>query len=111
MVLNTTIVEKNRSNFKNIKMGIFSSSSGIAFNYKNRIEETTKIFEEINIDIVLGHLWGKNNHYVSDSIMDRGKEFNALLNEFNIMMSMIGGYNSSSILSLIDYEKIIKNKN
>lgn len=96
------------SDFKNLKMGIFSSSSGIAFNYQDRIQKTKKLFEEMNIDIILGNLWNKNYHYVSGAIIDRAKEFNDLLNKSNILMSMIGGYNSSSILSFIDYEKIVK---
>lgn len=107
---NNATSEKNNIDCKNLKIGVFSSSSGIAFNYQDRVKKTKHLFEEVGIDIFLGDLWNKKDHYVSGTITNRAKEFNDLLNKSNILMSMIGGYNSSSILSFIDYQKIEKDK-
>ena len=55
--------------------------------------------------INLGSLWNKSIGYVSGDIYERADEFNNLVNENDILMSMIGGMNSSSILPYINYNK------
>ncbi len=90
-------------------VSIFNSSSNLSYKYKRRVESTQKVFEKNNIDIKLGELTFKKGNYRSGTIKERATEFNNLLKQSNIMLSMIGGFNTSSILEYIDYEKIKKN--
>lgn len=106
---NTSI--KNYSTHKNnIRIGIFSSSSDLSSKLNKRVMNAKSILESEGYILELGSLWNKSIGYVSGTIKERSDEFNKLLNKNNILMSMIGGMNSSSILPYLNYDKIKQNK-
>lgn len=94
----------------NPKIGIFSASSNLGSKYPHRINATIKIFQDNNLNVQLGKLALADFKYTTGSFLKRAAEFNELLKTNDILMSMIGGYNSSSILPYIDYEYIKLNK-
>lgn len=110
IIINFNTLTTQVVDFSNLTIGIFNSSSNLSYKYKKRIKETIKIFRENNLKILLGNLTNKKGDYRSGSITERSNEFNKLLKESNIMLSMIGGFNSSSLLNNINYN-LIKSKN
>lgn len=109
IIINFNSLLMQEVDFSPIKIGVFNSSSNLAYNYQHRVKNTIKIFKENNYEIELGKLSFKKGNYRSGSIKERSDEFNHLLKNTNVLMSMIGGFNSSSILNEIDYEYIKKN--
>ncbi len=109
-LLEKQIIDFSNINKKKIDIGIFSSSSDLGYKYQDRVLKAVKILEENGFNINLGCLWNKSIGYTTASAKQRGDEFNNLAKNNKILMSMIGGYNSSSILSYIDYNLIKKNK-
>ncbi|WP_022935073.1 LD-carboxypeptidase [Mesomycoplasma moatsii] len=104
-------INKNSWKNCNIKIGVFNSSSNLGFIHINRVKLTKEIFDDLKIKIDLGKLtFNKNSTYRSGSIKERADEFNFLIKNNNIVLSMIGGFNTSSILHLVDYKFISKNK-
>ncbi|MGL4647255.1 MAG: LD-carboxypeptidase [Mycoplasmoidaceae bacterium] len=97
-------MEQNIS--KKIKIGVFSSSSDLGSKYLKRVKATKALLEAEGYEITLGKLHNKSIGYTSGTISARAQEFNALIQDHDLLMSMIGGYNSSSILSLIDYQTL-----
>lgn len=105
-----SVINSNNTNEEKIKIGIFSSSSDLGYKYQDRVLKSTRILEENGFNVNLGELWNKSIGYTTGTPEERAKEFNDLVKDNNILMSMIGGYNSSSILNYINYELIKKNK-
>lgn len=111
IIFDSNKLEKQVIDFKEKNnIGIFSSSSDLGSKLKERVIRTKKIFEERGFHINLGSLWDKSIGYTTGTAKERALEFNSLIESNDILMSMIGGMNSSSVLEYIDYEKIIRNK-
>lgn len=93
-------------------IGIYSSSSSLASKFKERIRNCQKrLEEELKVKVVLGNLIFKNvNNYTTGTNIERANEFNALVQKCEILMPSIGGWNSNSILSLLDYNLIQQRK-
>jgi len=91
---------------KGDKIGIFSPSSPASVSAKARYERGKAFLEEKGFQIVEGSLTGQSEGYRSGSPKARAEELNNLLRDPNIkmIMSMIGGTNSNSLLPYIDYE-------
>lgn len=105
-------IEKSKvvtSNQK-ISIGIFSSSSDIGSKLQERVWRAKKILEDNNLIVNLGNLWDKSIGYTTALPKERAEEFNSLIDSNDVLMSMIGGMNSSSILEYIDYGKIKQRK-
>lgn len=112
IIFNYNTLEKQEISFidnKN-KIGIFTCSSDISCKLCKRVINSKKILEADGYEVNLGPLWDKSIGYTSANVEKRAEEFNNLLDHNNILMSMIGGLNSSSILPYINYDKIQKNK-
>lgn len=97
-------------NNKKIKLSVFSASSDLGSKLNERVIRTKKILEDNGFSVRLGNLWNKSIGYTTGTPKERADEFNSLIENSEILMAMIGGYNSSSILSMINYELIKKNK-
>lgn len=95
---------------KKTKLSVFSISSDLGSKFQNRVLRTKNILEQNGFEVKLGNLWNKSIGYTTDTFISRANEFNSLIKDSEILMAMIGGYNSSSILSLIDYKSIKKYK-
>lgn len=93
------------------KIGIFTPSSPASVTAKARYERAKTFLEEKGFVIVGGKLTGKSDNYRSGSPKERAEELNELLNDPDIkmVMSMIGGTNSNSMLPYIDYEAFKRN--
>lgn len=93
-------------------IGIYSSSSSLASKFKERIRNCQKrLEEELGVKVVLGNLIFKNvNNYTTGTNIERANEFNALVQKCKILMPSIGGWNSNSILNLLDYNLIQERK-
>ncbi|MDI7743575.1 LD-carboxypeptidase [Lysinibacillus fusiformis] len=91
---------------KGDKIGIFSPSSPASASAKARYERGKAFLEEKGFQIVEGSLTGQSEGYRSGSPKARAEELNNLLRDpkIKMIMSMIGGTNSNSILPYIDYE-------
>ncbi len=92
-------------------IAIFNASSNLGSKYEWRVKQTIKLFNDYGINVVLGDLsLNHSNSYTAANAIERAKEFNELVAKYDYVMSMIGGFNSSSILPYIDYELIKKRK-
>lgn len=93
------------------KIGIFSPSSPASAHSKVRFERAKAFLEEKGFTIVEGALTGKQDHYRSGTPKERADELNELLRRTDLamIMSVIGGTNSNSMLPYIDYEAFKKN--
>lgn len=101
-------IEKNKivASDQKISIGIFSSSSDIGSKLQERVWRAKKILEDNNLIVNLGNLWDKSIGYTTALPKKRVEEFNSLIDSNDVLISMIGGMNSSSILEYIDYRKI-----
>lgn len=97
---------KAKSVHDNLTIGVFSSSSPISASVPVRYNRGKAYLETKGIHIINGNLFGKQDYYRSGSIKERADEFNQLLynEEVQVLMAAIGGNNTNSILSYIDYE-------
>lgn len=100
----------NEKNVNDNSIGIFSSASDVGSKLPNRVMRAKQILENHGYKITLGKLWNKSIGYTTSDMKDRASEFNALIKDNKILMSMIGGMNSSSILPYINYNLIKKKK-
>lgn len=95
---------------KGDKIGIFSPSSPASVSSEQRYKRGKSFLEQKGFHIVEGSLTGKSEIYRSGSPKERAKELNQLLRDPSItmIMAMIGGTNSNSLLPYIDYEAFRK---
>ncbi len=107
-IINFNTLENQDIDFKS-KIGVFNLSSNLSYKFQDRVKSTLKIFELNKLSVELGKLTFNKGDYRSGSVKDRVDEFNSLLKDSNIMLSMIGGFNTSSTLRYIDYETIKMN--
>lgn len=93
-----------------VTIGVFSSSSPVSATVPVRYGRGKEYLTGKGIHVVDGNLYGKKDFYRSGSIQERASEFNELLyrEDVQILMASIGGNNTNSILSYIDYEYIKK---
>ena len=93
------------------KIGIFSSSAPASCTAQQRYKRGKRYLEEKGFEIVEGKLTHQQDGYRSGTPKERAQEFNELLRDPSIkmIMSMIGGTNSNSILPYIDYEAFKEN--
>ncbi|WPL41008.1 LD-carboxypeptidase [Malacoplasma iowae] len=112
IIFNYNTFDKQEISFINTKtkIGIFTSSSDLSSKLPRRVNSSKKILEQEGYIVNLGNLWNKSIGYTSGNAKERSEEFNNLLSDNDILMSMIGGMNSSSILPYIDYDKIMECK-
>lgn len=112
IIFNYNTFDKQEISFINTKtkIGIFTSSSDLSSKLPRRVNNSKKILEQEGYIVNLGNLWNKSIGYTSGNAKERSEEFNNLLSDNDILMSMIGGMNSSSILPYIDYDKIMERK-
>ncbi len=91
---------------KGDKIGIFTPSSPASVTAKARYERGKAFLEAKGFQIVEGILTGQSEGYRSGTPKARAKELNELIYDPSIkmIMSMIGGTNSNSMLPYIDYE-------
>ncbi|MDK8643317.1 S66 family peptidase (plasmid) [Niallia taxi] len=96
---------------KGDKIGIFTPSSPASVTAKKRYKRAKSFLEYKGFQIVEGFLTGKSDFYRSGNPKERAEELNELLRDPSIkmIMSMIGGTNSNSLLPYIDYESFKKN--
>lgn len=92
-------------------IGIFSPSSPITHSCPKRFVRAKKYLQDKGFKIVEGNLTGKYDFYRSGSIKERAEELNELIRnpEVKCIMSTIGGMNSNSILTYIDYDAFKRN--
>jgi len=92
-------------------IGIFSPSSPASVTSQERYERAKRFLESKGFCIKEGTQTGKQDYYRSGTPKERADELNLLIGDKNVkmIMSMIGGTNSNSILPYIDYELFQKN--
>ncbi len=92
-------------------IGIFSPSTPITAKTPNRFKRSIEYLESKGFKIIKGNLTEKTDFYRSGSIKERAEELNDLIRNPDIkcIMSTIGGMNSNSLLSHIDYESFKNN--
>lgn len=93
------------------KIGIFTPSSPASVLAKQRYERAKLFIEQKGFTIVEGNLTNKSEGYRSGNPKERAEELNQLLHDPSLKMiiSMIGGTNSNSLLPYIDYEAFKQN--
>ncbi|MGL5204668.1 MAG: LD-carboxypeptidase, partial [Metamycoplasmataceae bacterium] len=91
-------------------IGIYSVATPIISIFPEKAKRAEKLFNDNGFKIIYGNLAFTNNGYTTGSPMERAKEINDLIANENIdiLLSSIGGNNTSSILEYLDYEKIAK---
>lgn len=87
-------------------IGIFSSSSPASVTAQKRYMRAKKFLEEKGFVIKEGKLTGKQDYYRTGTPKERAEELNELFHDptVKMIMSMIGGTNSNSLLPYIDYD-------
>ncbi len=99
--------------FKNkVVIGIYNSSTPIISIFPNKCKRSETFLKNNGFDVIHGYLSFTNKNYRTGTALERANEINKLVNDENIdiLMSSIGGNNTSSILEYLDYEKIGKSK-
>lgn len=94
------------------KIGLFSSSFPGSQRYPKRFKRACTLLNS-EFKVIPGYLSNNNkivNEYISGSRLQRAEEINLLIEECECLISTIGGYNSNSILELINYKKIESNR-
>ncbi|EPM7464069.1 S66 family peptidase [Enterococcus faecium] len=94
------------------KIGFFSPSFPGSQRYPKRFLRAYNLLNQ-EFEVVPGFLSkSKENtrEYVSGTRFQRAQEINMLVEQCDCLISTIGGYNSNSILELIDYKKIESKK-
>lgn len=96
---------------KGDKIGIFTPSSPASVTAKVRYERGKAFLEEKGFQIIEGSLTSQSEGYRSGTPKARAEELNELLRDptIKMIMSMIGGTNSNSILPYIDYDAFREN--
>lgn len=91
-------------------VGIFTPSSPANKWFKEKFNHGLKELERNGFNVKIGELTSKfiSQGYRSGTPQDRANEFMNLIkdDQVDFLMSTIGGYNSSSMLSHLDYELI-----
>ncbi|MGL4454214.1 MAG: S66 family peptidase [Sarcina sp.] len=89
---------------------MFSPSVPITKFCLKRFKRAIDFLEKQRFKVLCGNLIGKSDFYRSGSIKERADELNELIRNPKVrcIMSTIGGMNSNSILSYIDYEALKK---
>lgn len=92
-------------------IGIFTPSSPASVSAKQRYKRGKEFLQNKGFIIKDGILSGKEDFYRSGTPKERAEEFNALVRDPSVKMilSMIGGTNSNSMLPYIDYEGFKQN--
>ncbi|MHC8514929.1 S66 family peptidase [Sporosarcina sp. ITBMC105] len=92
-------------------IGIFTPSSPASVTAEKRYIRGKQFLESKGFFIKDGALSGKKDFYRSGTPRERAEEFNSLLRDPSVkmIMSMIGGTNSNSMLPFIDYEAFKQN--
>ncbi|QHX35830.1 hypothetical protein STIUS_v1c02760 [Spiroplasma sp. TIUS-1] len=90
-----------------MKIGIYTASTPIGFLSPKRSQRAIDFLNSKNHQVILGDLFWKSDSYRSGSIIERANEINQLLgSNIDILMSSIGGYNTSSILPFINTDSM-----
>lgn len=91
-------------------IGVFSPSSPATATASVRYARGRAYLESMGLRVIEGSLTGKRDFYRSGSIAERAEELNALIRnpEVRCVMSAIGGMNSNSLLSYIDYDALLR---
>lgn len=93
-----------------MKICVFSASMPPTTFAENRCQRAIDFLRNKNNEIILGDLFFKNDFYRSGTILERANEINELAKNQNaILLSAIGGTNTSSILKHVNYQLINKN--
>ncbi|MDK2819937.1 MAG: LD-carboxypeptidase [Mycoplasmataceae bacterium] len=97
---------------KKITIGIYNSSTPIIPIFVEKAKRAEKLFISNNFEIVYGNLSFSSDDYRSGTPQERADEINELIKNknVNVLLSSIGGNNTSSILEYLDYENIKKSK-
>lgn len=93
------------------KIGVFSPSTPASVSAEKRYLRGKAFLEAKGFQIVEGSLTGKSDIYRSGTPKERAEELNTLLRDPSISMiiAMIGGTNSNSMLPFIDYDAFKEN--
>ncbi|PPE05797.1 LD-carboxypeptidase [Williamsoniiplasma lucivorax] len=92
-----------------MKIGIFTASTPIGSISPKRGERAINFLKAKGHEVILGELFYKNENYVAGNAKQRANEINNLVfNGAELLLSAIGGSNTSSILPFLDYELINK---
>lgn len=96
---------------KGDKIGIFSPSSPASVYAEQRYKRGKTVLEQEGFTVIEGRLTGQSEVYRSGSPKERAEELNELLRDPSIkmIMAMIGGTNSNSLLPYIDYTAFKQN--
>ncbi len=95
----------------NNRVGIISPSNILITEFPNRFEQGLKNLEELGFKTVLSNNHKRKNSYTKESVNERLKELNEILNsDVDTIIASIGGYLSIQLLDQIDYN-FIKEKN
>lgn len=92
-------------------IGIIAPSNPITERYKEYLNNSIKIFENMGFNIKLSHNIYKNTWGYSATPEEKASDINDMFadKEVKAIISAIGGDNSFNCLGLIDYENIKKN--
>jgi len=88
-----------------MKIGFFSSSTGITEISPQRFQRAKSFLEGKGVTLVAGSLTGQRDFYRSDTIKNRVAEINQLIHDdsIDILMGTIGGTNTNSLLPDLDF--------
>ncbi|MGL5643870.1 MAG: LD-carboxypeptidase, partial [Metamycoplasmataceae bacterium] len=95
---------------KKLTIGIYNVATPIISIFPEKAKRAEKLLVDNGFNIIYGNLAFSNNGYTTGSPIERANEINALIanKKIDILLSSIGGNNTSSILEYLDYEQIKK---
>ncbi|MGL5205664.1 MAG: LD-carboxypeptidase [Metamycoplasmataceae bacterium] len=93
-----------------VTIGIYNVATPIISMFPEKAKRAENLLIDNGFDILYGNLAFSNNGYTTGSPRERAKEINDLITneKVDILLSSIGGNNTSSILEYLDYEMIRK---
>jgi len=94
-----------------MKIAIFTSSTPIGALSPLRATRAIAYLKAQGHEVILGNLFSSQDFYRSGTISQRAQEINQLVQNqsIDLLLSAIGGANTSSLLPFLDYETINQN--
>jgi len=94
-----------------MKIAVFTSSTPIGALSPLRGQRAINYLQSQGNEVLLGNLFSHQDYYRSGTIAQRAQEINDLVqhHQIDLLLSAIGGANTSSILPFLDYEAINQN--
>lgn len=86
------------------KICVISPAAGVLSYFPKRVNNGRKWFQANGIDLIFSSHANENEGYVSSSVFDRISDIEYAIENSDILLASIGGYNSNQLLDKLNYD-------